>query len=96
MTNFEFIKNMTAEELAKFLNRYSGFDTAPWNKWFDEKYCENCESVKCKYEGDMRNADHEFEAAYCELNCKCRFFLELDHEPSVEEVCVMWLKEEKK
>ena len=94
MTNFEFIKNMTAEELAKFLNRYSGFDAAPWNKWFDEKYCDKCDVVEHSYISVFDNCEHQVACSYCELNFKCRFFLELDHEPSVEEVCVMWLEEE--
>ena len=99
MNNFDFIKNMNIEELAKFLDCYSRFDDAPWEKWFADTYCNKCESVKCKYDGDMWNTFHEFEAAFCELADngvkKCRFFPDMDHVPNSKEVCLMWLKEEK-
>ena len=101
VTNYDFIKKMSIFELAKFLDCYGRFEDSPWMKWFDEKYCENCESVKCKYEGDMWNADHEFEAAYCELADesgikRCRFFPDMNDVPDSKQTCLMWLKEEKK
>ena len=100
VTNFDFIKNMDIEDLAQFLDCYGRFEDTPWMKWFNEKYCENCESIKCKYEGDVWNTYHELEAAYCELADngvkRCRFFPDMNDVPNSKEICLMWLKEEKK
>ena len=95
-TNLDYIKSLDLDEFAKFLDCYSRFDDAPWNKWFDDKYCSKCEPIKCKYKSDMWNEDHEIECSYCELETKCRFFTYMDKAPSSKDVCKMWLLEEKK
>ena len=101
MTNFEFIKNMSIEELAQFLDCYGRFDDTPWLRWFNETYCENCEAVIAKYEDSIFGPGHEAEFAYCELSDesgikRCRFFPNIDDVPNSKETCLMWLTEEKK
>ena len=94
MTNYRRIKNLHIKELSKFLDKICSFEKAPWNIWFDETYCKKCESIKCKYEAAA--GDRVIYCAYCELENKCKYFLHLDHSPSSEEVCEMWLKEKYK
>ena len=97
MTNYRKIKNMHIKELSKFLDDICRFEKAPWNTWFDDMYCKNCESIKCKYESELAGGEYrEIDCAYCELETKCKYFPHLDRAPSSEEVCEMWLREKYK
>lgn len=88
MNNFEKLKSMSVEDLAKWLDKNGQFDTAPWIIWFDKNYCKNCESIMCHYE----DSTHEFPVAWCELEHKCKFFPEMDETPNSKEVIKMWLE----
>lgn len=97
-SNFEYIKAMSLEELANWLDKTGQLDSLPWIKWFTGKYCSNCESIKCKY-ADIEPClssfcnSNELDCAYCELEKKCRFFLELADIPDNLEIIKMWLNE---
>ena len=83
MNNFEYINNLSKDELAEWLLKNGVIDNAPWDNWFLHKYCENCESV------DLAEITGHFtEEAFCEHNKGCRFF---DHQLSPLEVIKLWL-----
>ena len=101
MINFERLQLMSIDELAEWLDKNGMFDNSPWSEWFSKKYCENCESIKCKYADAEEKLgitpfsySGEIECAYCELENKCRFFQELDDIPDNKKVIKMWLEEE--
>ena len=89
-TNFDKLKAMPMDELAKWLDENGQFDTAPWMMWWDKTYCRNCPDIMCHYE----DSDYEFPCAYCELHKKCMFFPDMDEEPSSLEIVKMWLESE--
>ena len=88
MTNFEKFKSMNIEELSEWFDQYGQFDDSPWGNWFNERYCENCESIMCHYE----DSKYEFPCSWCELHNKCKFFQELDDVPDNKDIIKMWLK----
>lgn len=103
MSNLEHLQSMSIDELAAWLDKYGSFDDSPWSNWFSKKYCDNCESVKCKYE-DTENVlgftpdlfgfyNGDCDCAYCEVEKKCRFFSDLEDTPSNLETIKMWLQE---
>ena len=106
MTNFEYIKSMSLEKLAKWLDEYGLFDGSPWQSWFNKRYCKNCESIECKYEVskeklgiELFSEDDTIECAFCELADengvkRCRFFPELDDIPDNKKIVEIWLNEE--
>lgn len=106
MNNFEFIKSLSIDELAEWLDSYGSFDNSPWAKWFAEKYCDKCASIKCKYEDTEKllgftpyrfgTYNGDVECAYCELEGKCRFFADLADTPDNLTTIKMWLAENKK
>ena len=81
---------MSTEGLAEWLDKYGAFDNSPWITWFDEKYCNNCEAIMCKYE----DGEREFPFSYCELNGNCKFFPKLDETPDNKRITKMWLESE--
>lgn len=105
MNNFEFIKSLSIDELAEWLDKHGNFDSSPWSDWFAKKYCDNCESIKCKYKYTEKalgfspysysSYGGDIECAYCELENKCRFFPDLDETPDNLTTIKMWLKENK-
>ena len=105
MTNFKHIQSMNIEELAEWLDKYGMFDDSLWANWFNHRYCENCESIECKYDrakvelGITPFYDETIECAYCELTDgsgikRCRFFPELNDIPDNKKIIEMWLIEE--
>ncbi len=100
MTNFEHIKAMSLDELAKWLDTHGQFDSSPWSSWFSETYCDNCETIKCKYVDDNDLLDvtppynREIACAFCELENKCRFFPEREDVPDNIATIKMWLLKE--
>ena len=78
------------EEMAEWLDEYGQFDSLPWLLWFDEKYCNNCADIMCKYE----DGEKEFPCSYCGLNGNCKFFPNLDETPDNKMVTKMWLESE--
>lgn len=89
MTNFEYIRSLSADELAKWLHKYINFDSSPAESWFNKNCCSKCESIMCKY----KDSDREFPAAYCELENKCKFYPDLGN-LSCLEVVELWLNAE--
>ena len=92
MTNFEKIKSLSIEELAGWINTVIPFNdnNEPWNKWFNEKYCDGCESVYTHYEwGGV-----EFPISFCEHEGYCRFFPYYISPLDTKDVITMWLKRE--
>ena len=97
MTNFEKIKNMSLDEFAEWVDEHGMFDNTPWMKWFNENYCDKCESIFVKAEeaekvlGIKPFYNEEYECAYCEVyeNC-CKFFP--DKCPSNKDIIKMWLE----
>ena len=102
MSNFKRLQSMSVDELAQWLDENGQFDTSPWSEWFSKKYCNNCESIKCKYADAEEKLDFspytfysgDIECAYCEIYHKCKFFENLEDVPDNKEVIKMWLEEE--
>lgn len=99
MTNFEKFKNMTIDELAKFIDDNGMYDDTPWMDWWDSNYCNKCESVILNFEDAQEIlglsplfADHETECAYCEVYNKCKYFAHLEEEPSMHDIIKLWLE----
>ena len=89
-SNFAAIKAMNIDQLAEWLNKHLAFDDAPYMVWFDEKYCNNCEPIMCKYP----DSSIEFPCAYCELEQTCKFFPEQEDVPDSQKIIKMWLEAE--
>ena len=89
-TVFDKFKSMDIDEMAEWLDEYGQFDSLPWLLWFDEKYCNNCADIMCKYE----DGEREFPCSYCALNGNCKFFPNLDETPDNKMVTKMWLESE--
>ena len=101
MTNFEKFKNMTIEELAKFIDDNGMYDDTPWMEWWSDNYCDKCESVVLNFEDTKKildltpfYPDREQECAYCEVYNKCKYFPELEEEPSMKDIVKLWLEAE--
>ena len=90
MTKFEELKNMNIDEFSSWLDEHGKFDGSPWIKWWDETYCQKCESIIAKL--PEWNVKREF--AWCEIEHKCRFFPELDNVPDNKEIIKRWLETE--
>ena len=101
MTNFERIKNMSQDELIKFLSENSFSDDSVWLKYFNEKYCNTCPAVETKYTNVgltsfFGNEEATCLCAYCEVNKDCRYFKGQfkDGCPTDEEMLKIWLEAE--
>ena len=99
MNNFEKIKNMSVEELVKFLDEKCIIDNTPWMNWWNNTYCDNCESVIIKEDkveevlGFEPFLHEEYECAYCELHDHCRFFPDQE-QPYTEDIIRLWMNAE--
>ncbi len=98
MTNFDKFKSMTIDELAEFIDEHGMYDDTPWMNWWDETYCDKCESIIVKSK-DAENIlgltpflDEEYECAYCEVHNKCKYFPDKDETPSMRDIIKMWLE----
>lgn len=100
MTRFEQFKNMDIEALAEWICENGQFDGSPWMTWWDEKYCQKCEPVMCHYTEAKEKLGFEpfyekdVECAYCELEGKCRYFLDWEERPDIKDIVKMWLEGE--
>lgn len=90
MTNYEKIKSMSKDELARFLDDVA-IDEAPWNKAFDEHFCKDCPAVKANMERPDGTPGIEMSFAWCEVFGHCKFFSQLDDTPSHLDVLKWWL-----
>jgi hypothetical protein len=84
VTNFEKIKNMSAEELAEFLDRLDCPEHQPWLDWGNEKFCKKCEPVMVHYVDSPR----QFEVSPCDIG-ECPFGV-----GDISTWCLMWLNSE--
>lgn len=84
MTVFEKIKSMDIDEFAKWFEENCSHDTDPCIKWWDKKYCQNCEAV---IKDDMKYG-------YCELYGKCKYFKDIDNVLDWKETIKLWLESE--
>jgi hypothetical protein len=91
MKVFDSIKNKNIDELADWLDEHCDFDSALWWKWWDENYCNKCESIKTE---STNIFGHKIECAYCELNRNCKFFKDMDDIPNSKQIIKMWLESE--
>lgn len=80
MTNHEYLKSLSVEEMSQWLNSFDSYEEAPWTLWFNKTYCQECDSE------DHPISHHE--CAFCEINDNCRFF---DYYPSPEDTIKLWL-----
>ena len=93
MNKFKKIKSMSINELAEWIDKYGRFDGSPWMNWWDEHYCNKCESIMCHYP----DSNLKFPCAWCELHDgKCKFFPEMTEAPNNKEIIKMWLESEVK
>lgn len=90
MTNYEDKMQMSKGEFAEWLDDIADFEEAPWMKWWDENFCNRCESVI----GKMVDSGEEMEFGWCEVYGKCKFFPEKADVPDSVEIIQMWLEEE--
>ena len=90
MTNLKYLQSMSVDELIEWLDKHIQFDASPWCRWFDTKYCKNCEPIMCNYP----NSEFQFPCAWCELNGKCKYFSEVDGQPNTRDFVKMWLEAE--
>lgn len=91
MNNFDKFKQMSLKDFVEWLDEYGNFDGSPWMKWFDEKYCQNCDHI-ITYSVDFPNI--EMPCSYCELYGNCKFFPDKEDTPDNKEIIEMWLAEE--
>lgn len=100
MTNFDKLKNMTAEELAEFIDKHGIYDDTPWMNWFYETYCNNCESIIVGAEdaeeilGIKPFYNEEYECAHCEVYEDCCKFFPNRCPPNNRDIIKMWLEAE--
>ena len=100
MTNFEKLKNMTIEELAKFIDEHGMYDDTPWMNWWDETYCDSCPGLKLTCEeaqetlGITPFMKETYECAYCEVYHKCKYFPDQEEVPSMQDIVKLWLEAE--
>lgn len=90
MTNYEKLTKMTLEQLANWIDKNGNFDGSPWMSWFDTNYCQKCDPEIVTVPAFNKS---EVECSYCELNHKCRFFLEIKEEPSNLDIIKMWFEQ---
>ena len=88
MTNFEhLVRNLTIDRFVDILNQNSNADDSAWIKWFNQKYCMNCESIwRLNGHGGIE------ECAACESSGECVL---CDNKVlSDEDIIRMWLESE--
>lgn len=89
MTHFENLQKMNIDDFAAWLDKYGGFEDALWTLWFDETYCQKCESVKVSFQAF--GYESEQDCAPCELDKdKCPFKVARLSGP---EVIKLWLQQ---
>lgn len=99
MNNFEKIKNMSLEDLTNWIDEHGMYDNTPWMNWWNDNYCDRCESIIVKAEDAEVKlnikpfCDEEYECAYCEVHDHCKFFPDRAS-PDVKEIITMWLEAE--
>lgn len=91
MTRFEKMKLMNIDEISIWLDKYGQFDTSPWIQWWDQCYCDKCESIIGRLP-DFGNKECEF--SWCEVEHKCKYFPDMSEVPENRDIIKMWLESE--
>ena len=61
-------KDMTVQELAKFLDSVHDYDSSPWISYFQKEFCDKCEPIIATAPGSWSfEPEKEYEFAPCEL-----------------------------
>ena len=84
MTVFEDLNSMNIDEFAEWYEKNCLHNDDPCIRWFDEKYCKNCEAI-------LKDGQ---EYGYCELNGKCRYFKDMNEVPNIRQTVKLWLESE--
>lgn len=82
MTNYQWIRQMNADQLAEFLNSFTQ-DETPWDIVMNDQYCRNCYAT-------------DSEETICAAGGQCPFFPEAPESgtPSSKAVCKWWLQQD--
>ena len=88
MNNFDSLRSKSIDDFAKWLVEHVTMDCSPAMKWFGEEYCKKCDYVMCTYTDTGKKASF----AYCEVNNRCKYFLNLENAPDYLEITKMWLE----
>lgn len=86
MTKYEKFVNKDIDSLAEWLDKYAFFEESPWIKWWDDKYCKQCDGVFFLDDDGIKR-----ECAWCELNGKCKYFQDMDDIPDCKQIIKLWL-----
>ena len=101
MNVFEKFITSDIDTLVMWFDKYSQVNDSHWMNWWDENYCDKCESIVLPTEeyrsifGCSSYAD-TMTCGYCELKGKCKFFPDLDAVPDNKDIIKMWLESEVK
>lgn len=90
LTNYESIRQKSIHEMEEWLHKYGEYEGTPWQKWWKENHCDKCETVT----ETCVDSGKEYDFCYCDLERKCRFYPEMEEEPSLKQVIRMWLEAE--
>ena len=91
MNNFEYLKSLSLEDFAAWLDKNGQFDGSPWMSWFDNNYCKNCPAIECKIDDSRFNYKDAILCAYCELENKCKYFKDFEEVPDNKKIIELWL-----
>ena len=86
----EKLKEMSIDDFAEWLDSCGLFEDSPWLNWWNEKYCNKCES-EFVYSDFFKK---RVECAWCEVKGKCKFFPDLPDIPPSKEIVKLWLESE--
>ena len=89
MTRLELLKSMSIDDFIKWVTELAPRGDAPWDVWFDTKYCKNCTPLRKR--SPVLNRETEF--AFCELRECCRYFPK-SNVLSEEGLIKLWLESE--
>lgn len=90
---YEYLTTLSLEALAEHIDNVAQGNENPWDIWFSNTYCKNCPSIEKK---EYFMGYPTFQSyAYCELNHKCKFFLDKDDVLSDREIIELWLRSSK-
>lgn len=88
MNKFDWLQQKDVQNLAEFLVDIDCIENQPWTKWFDDKYCNKCESIEMHYP----NSFCTFEVAPCEIG-ECPFGISINDIDPID-IVKMWLESE--